>query len=529
MLNKNDIRVLLSKMSNNINDNLKNISKLFGSIDYVDEDNQTLLHILVDDRYDEQKCFLAIRSLLQIGLSPNLIDDFKYNFIQTALYAGYSEEFILNIITEALKYNLNVNHVDSDKDTIMHTAIYSDDYLGGVERIYELLCANGFDSSLKDQDGRNLLEAIIYQKQYSVEQIESFKRKFEERSFNVQKDTKPKNKPVVSNESVRKEETGTRVNPVLSDKDILELEKYGKVLNKKNYIASPTIGREKELKNLMIVLAQDKKSPLLVGESGVGKTAIVDELAYRIKIGQVPSFLQDKIILEVNPSDIVAGCKYVGMFEENMINLMKLCEKYDVIVFIDEIHTIYGIGSAKGKDNDMAAILKHYIDRSNLKVIGVTTEVEYNEFFSGDALKRRFEKIIIKEPTVDVLEQIIDKVIDDYCIKSGISFERDFIRKEIVNSIVSATSKNRRVYNDIVNNPDLSISIIDRAFALAKVYDSQFITIDHFIESFEYCDRIYASAKELIIARLNSLNELNKSVSKQASKVLKIDFNRLKR
>ena len=139
MLNKNDIRVLLSKMSNNINDNLKNISKLFGSIDYVDEDNQTLLHILVDDKYDEQMCFLAIRSLLQIGLSPNLIDDFKYNFIQTALYAGYSEEFILNIITEALKYNLNVNHVDSDKDTIMHTVIYSDDYLGGIERIYELL------------------------------------------------------------------------------------------------------------------------------------------------------------------------------------------------------------------------------------------------------------------------------------------------------------------------------------------------------------------------------------------------------
>ena len=106
---------------------------------------------------------------------------------------------------------------------------------------------------------------------------------------------------------------------------------------------------------------------------------------------------------------------------------------------------------------------------------------------------------------------------------------RDFIRKEIVNSIVSATSKNRRVYNDIVNNPDLSISIIDRAFALAKVYDSEFITAEHFIESFEYCDRIYASAKELTIAKLNSLNELNKSVSKQASKVLKIDFNRLKR
>lgn len=164
-----------------------------------------------------------------------------------------------------------------------------------------------------------------------------------------------------------KAESITRAIYSLSDKDILEFEKYGKVLNKKNYIVSPTIGREKELKNVMITLAQDKKRPLIVGESGVGKTAIVDELAYRIKIGQVPNFLQGKIILEVNPSNVVAGCQYVGMFEENMTKLIQLCEKFDVIVFIDEIHTIYGIGSSTRKDNDMASMLKYYIDRINCK------------------------------------------------------------------------------------------------------------------------------------------------------------------
>ena len=100
MLNKNNIRVLLSKMTNDMHSNAKKIKSAFGSLDYTDEDNQSILHILVDDKYDEAKCFLAIKSLLQIGLSPNLEADYNYNFIQTALYAGYSEEFILNIINE---------------------------------------------------------------------------------------------------------------------------------------------------------------------------------------------------------------------------------------------------------------------------------------------------------------------------------------------------------------------------------------------------------------------------------------------
>lgn len=521
----NNIRVLLSKMTNDMHSNVKKIKSAFGSLDYTDEDNQSILHILVDDKYDEDKCFLAIKSLLQIGLSPNLEADYNYNFIQTALYAGYSEAFILNIINESLKFNLNINHVDSDKDTIMHTAIYSDDYLGEVERIFDLLCSNGYDCTKVCSEGRNLLEAMIFQKQYSKEQIEIFKKKFEERYSKKHNENKFKS-VVVSNQPARQEVPVARVTPTLSDKDISELEKYGKVLNNKNYVVAPTIGREKELKNLMVTLAQDKKRPLIVGESGVGKTAIVDELAYRIKTGQVPNFLQEKIILEVNPSDIVAGCQYVGMFEDNMTKLMKLCERLDIIVFIDEIHTIYGVGSAKSKDNDMASMLKHYIDRSNLKVIGTTTEKEYQEFFSNDALKRRFEKITVKEPTEDILYKIVDKVIGDYYVKNGISFENENIRSQIVNIILNATQKSHRVYNDMVNNPDLAISIVDKAFALAKVYDSEFITSEHFIEGFEYCDRIYESRREQAIARLRNLDT---SISKPVQRVLKIDFNRFRK
>jgi len=537
MVNYNQLQALINNMTEDINSNIKKIKKVYGSIKYKDEDNQSLLHIFVDHKFDENKCFLAIKSLLEIGLSPNLEDDFKYNFIQTALYAGYSESFIIKIIQESLKYRLNVNHVDSDKDTIMHTAIYSDDYLGALEAIYELLCANGFDSTKICGEGRNLLEAMHYQKQYTPNQIQSFEGKFSEKIIDEIKETSSvpvkqpitnNNKvatPTVNNASIKQQSTQPNYQ-TLSDKDISELEKYGKVLNKKKYIVAPTIGREKELKNLMITLAQDKKNPLIVGESGVGKTSLVDELAYRIQKQEVPNFLQGKIILEVNPNDIVAGCQYVGQFEENMSKLMKICEKNKAIIFIDEIHTIYRIGSTKGKDNDMAAMLKHYIDRTDLKVIGTTTQEEYNEYFCSDALKRRFEKIIVQEPTEDILYKIINKVIKDYTLENAITFENEHIKEHVINIIINATEKSHRDYIDIVNNPDLSISIIDKAFAVAKVYNSEFITIKHFIESFEYCDRIYESAREQAIA---GLKKIDNNKEKPKSKILKPGLNMFKK
>lgn len=530
MINENSIKKMLSKMTSNVHLNLCEICKVFERLNYIDEEEQSILHILTNEHYDEEKCFMAIQSLLEEGLSPNSVDYFKYNFIQTALYAGYSEKFILNIISESLKYDLNVNHVDEDGDTIMHTAIYSDDYTGNIEKIYELLFNNGFEPSIEDSVGRDIIEAMIYQSQlygkYTNKEIESFKNKIIGNSENLNSETTIRETQSTVFNSPTQKPNDKKGILQLSDKDIAELEKYGKVLNNKNYITAPTIGREKELKNLMITLAQDKKRPLIVGESGVGKTAIVDELAYRIKTEQVPSFLQGKIILEVNPSDVVAGCQFVGMFEDNMTKLMNLCEKHNIIVFIDEIHTIYGIGSTKGKDNDMAAMLKHYIDRSNLKVIGATTEKEYNEFFGNDALKRRFEKVNVKEPTEEVLLQIINKVMEDYNIKNEIAFEDESSRKEIASIILDATKRSHRVYNDMVNNPDLSISVIDKAFAFAKVYDSKTITAEHFIESFEYCDRIYESSREQAISQLKNLNQ---TVTKPTQKILKLDFNKFKK
>lgn len=541
MINKQTITNLLSKMTENNKNNTKLIEKFFGTLNYRDSDNQTILHILVDNKYDESKCLLAIRSLLSNGLNPNALADFNYNFIQTALYAGYSENFILSIINESLKYGLDINHTDDDQDTIMHTAIYSDDYKGNYRQIFLLLVNNRFDTTKVDHDNRNVFEAMLYmkttnQKTFSKFEIDLIRNltpdnsNISNLSSNQSKPTESTTQNLTSNNQEKQPsiQPKTTNQPKNSPKEtikissdiIKELEKYGNILNLKSYLSSPTIGRDEELKNLIITLAADKKSPILVGESGVGKSALVDELAYRIQTGNVPKFLTNQIILEVTPSELVAGDGIVSKFEKKITNLLSLCQKYQIILFIDEIHTIYGTGSYKNNDNDLSDMLKHYLDRSNLKIIGTTTDEEYTKYFAYDALKRRFEKIFITEPTDKVLEEIINKVIDDYSSKSNLYLKDEPLKDVIVSVITIATAKNHRIYNDNVNNPDLAISIIDKAFAYAKYYDSEIITLDHFIDSFNSCCRLSGPAKEQAIA---ALKEANKQKNKPFTRILEFE------
>ena len=187
---------------------------------------------------------------------------------------------------------------------------------------------------------------------------------------------------------------------------------------------------------------------------------------------------------------------------------------------------MYGTGSYENNDNDMASMLKYQLDRSDLKVIGTTTEQEYEKYFNGDALKRRFDKITMKEPDKNVLYQIIYKVIDDCNITTGILFENGNLKNQLVEIIATMTEKSHRVYDDMVNNPDLAISIIDKAYAIARFYDSKFITVNHFIEAIEYCDRVYELTKNQAITKLNDL--CNCSL-KSSSKILRLDFKNSKK
>ena len=309
MVTKTDINNLLSNIVDDNNKNIIILKKFFNDLNYKDNEECNLLHIFVDEHYDEYKVLLVIKALLYYGLNPNCSDIFKYNFIQRALYTypSYSEEFIINIIKESLKYGLDVNHVDNDLDTMMHSAIYSETYKYGIEKIYKLLCDNGYDSTILDIDHRNLIEAMKFQTEltdkYSLEEISIFEKIFNEKTNKEDNISHENNENNINN---------------LSDKEIEEIEKYGVILNNKEYFSQPSIGRDNELENIMVCLAQEKKNPLLIGESGVGKTVLIHELAYRIKNGQVPDFLKNKVILEIDPSELVAGCEYRGQFVETM-------------------------------------------------------------------------------------------------------------------------------------------------------------------------------------------------------------------
>lgn len=533
-----DLRNVINKMGSDFDENIKIIEKTCGNI------NNISLHTFAMDKFSSYTQWeIAIITLLKKGINPNITNSDNRNFIQSALGERVSCPRIEFLIDEGMKYGLNVNHVDDFGKTIFHYILESSLYCNKFNfnsymiRIYNKLIDYGFDIDKFDGKAISFDESINLNidKEVANDVIEFFKGRLDIVSSSTMLDKEIRKMKIDQLKKRSNDMHETAMDSLTkfreeSDKtmnnDIKELEKFGKVLNEKKYLSSPTIGRDNELKNLMVTLAQDKKNPIIVGESGVGKTALVDELAYRIQNDHVPSFLKDKIIYEVDPSLVVEGAMYVGEFERKMNEMLSLCEKYNVILFIDEIHTIYGIGAGEHKLNDMAGMLKYYIDRNGLKVIGTTTEKEYQQFFANDALKRRFEKVVVKEPDISTLEIIINKKIDDYCLKSNLSFESEEIKKNIIDVIVVATDNKNRVYDDKVNNPDLAISIIDKAFAFAKYYDSDYIKSEHFVESFKYCDRIYDSARKEAISRLNKKIDVGEQ---RNAKILTVDFNKFRR
>lgn len=293
-----------------------------------------------------------------------------------------------------------------------------------------------------------------------------------------------------------------------------------KILTEKRFKTEPIIGRIDELKELMIALASNNKSAILVGPSGVGKSVIVNELAYLIQNDNVPKFLKDKKIFKVNVSDFTAGTRYRGDMEERFNSLINTIREEDSILFIDEIHTIVGAGTTDGDKLNVSEMLKPVLDDGNIKVIGTTTNEEYNKFFETTALKRRFEKILIHEPDNILLSNIIRKTFIDYFNITNISALKieqylDIITEELIN----LTSKKNRTYNDIENNPSLVISIIDKAFAEAKLLDNEYLEIDNIIYGIKSCNRLYNTSKETTI---NNIINLNKTKPKTLSKVIEL-------
>ena len=230
------------------------------------------------------------------------------------------------------------------------------------------------------------------------------------------------------------------------------LSEFGKVLN--DEATDKIYLRDKEITNIMeILLRKNKNNPLLIGHAGVGKTALVKELARRIKVGDVPVELKNKKIISVQVSTLISGTKYRGEFEARVNDLIKECIKNkNIILFIDEIHTIMKTGSSEGAI-DAGNILKPYLCNGEIKIIGATTISEYNEYIKKDqALLRRFTPIMVNEPSLKDMEFILNKVK-----KSYEEYYKLKINKNIVNYIINNTDK----YMPNLYNPDKSIEVLD--------------------------------------------------------------------
>jgi ATP-dependent Clp protease ATP-binding subunit ClpC len=231
----------------------------------------------------------------------------------------------------------------------------------------------------------------------------------------------------------------------------------------------PLIGREKEVERIIQILSRrTKNNPILLGEPGVGKTAIVEGLAQRIVDGNVPLFIANKRILSLDLSLIVAGTKYRGQFEERLKGIIKeLKENQDIIIFIDEIHSLIGAGSAEGS-LDAANILKPALSRGEISCIGATTIREYRRYIEKDrSLLRRFQAIIVNPPTEDETLQILEGVKERYETFHKVKYSDTAIKSAVYQS-------NRYITDRFF--PDKAIDILDEAGAkvkLRRVADTQ--------------------------------------------------------
>lgn len=257
----------------------------------------------------------------------------------------------------------------------------------------------------------------------------------------------------------------------------LLIEELGINLNEKakNNLTDPVIDRDKEIERVLEILCRrTKNNPILIGNAGVGKTAIVEELAKRIVKNEVPDYLKNKKIISLDMATTVAGTKYRGEFEERMKKILNEIETNDdIILFIDEIHTLVGAGGAEGAI-DASNILKPALARGHLRCIGATTVEEYKKFIEKDkALERRFQKVNIEEPSYEKTLEILTKLKPIYE-----KFHKVILQPELLDDIVKLSAK--YIYDR--SEPDKSIDIMDEVCSRVSIKETK---IDKEITSLE--------------------------------------------
>ena len=274
----------------------------------------------------------------------------------------------------------------------------------------------------------------------------------------------------------------------IKSKRLSILKTYGENFQEKEYITNPAIGRDEQIKELILILLTPDKSAVLVGKPGVGKTATVEGLAYCIQIGEIPEVLKGYRVIKVSTSARLGIDPVTG---EAMIQTLldELKSESNLILFIDEIHTLMGDGEAL----DFANAFKPALDRGDIKVVGATTTEEYERYILRDkAFVRRFQKVEINEPTKEENIEILMGTLPKIEKRTGATMlYTSFIKRRVMEFITDITSEYKRIYEIGSRYPDVSLTIVQQAFSNALFNDRKDVNILDFREAIINSKNIY--------------------------------------
>lgn len=275
------------------------------------------------------------------------------------------------------------------------------------------------------------------------------------------------------------------------------LEAYGEVLNHKTYITNPAIAREDEIKQTILILLTPDKSALLVGKPGIGKTAIVEGLAYRIQNGDIPNNLKGYDLIKVNITALLGNAVSEGQ-NENRLQLLveELKQRDNIILFIDEVHLL--IGKNANSSLDFANMLKPALDRGTIKMIGATTTEEYEQYILRDrAFNRRFQRIDVEEPTQETVVKILMGTYPRIEKQTGVKcLYTDFIKERIFAFLANMTSEYKRIYEVGNRYPDITLMLLANAYSYAAYDNDTELKLKHFYKAIMNFKNVYDDAKK---------------------------------
>ncbi len=287
-----------------------------------------------------------------------------------------------------------------------------------------------------------------------------------------------------------------------NNKKISILDTYGENLSKKEYVTNPAIGRESEIEQAIMILLTPEKSALLVGKAGVGKTAIVEGIGYRMQKGLVPNALKSYELIKVNISALLGEA---GGDSKLQLLVDELKTKQNIILFIDEIHLLVNRNTSN-MSIDFANMLKPGLDRGEIKMIGATTYEEYEAYILRDrAFLRRFLRVDVNEPTKEQCVDILMGTFPKYEKRTGVKLNyTEYLDRKIFTFIVNMTDEYKRIYEIGNRYPDIALTIVMSAFSMALYDNSPEVKIKHFYKAICRTKVIYEDAKKKEIEKFKN-------------------------